>query len=161
MLGIVLVAVVIGGIIWAVFVRKRRWAAWRAAAAPVARQTHVVADLLPVPPQRDPDPAHWQHVREQAEHNAQDLESVAASAPSDDATKVTQGLARALREEVSAVEAFRLLEAAPSPPTGPQLSQAEDATRQARIDLDASQARLDALIGAPPGADATPPASIN
>jgi len=127
----------------------------------VAEQTHVVTDLIPVPPQRDSDPAHWQQVREQAEHNAQDLDSVASSAPSEDATRVTQGVARALREEVSAVEALRLLEAAPSAPTGPALSQAEEATRQARGELDASQGRLDALIGPQQGAVATPPASIN
>ena len=160
-LGILVLAAIIGGIIWAVLAKRRKWAAWRAAAAPVAQQTHVVTDLIPVPPQRDADPAHWQQVREQAEHNAQDLESVAANAPSDDATRVTQGVARALREEVSSVEAIRLLESAPTAPTGPQLSQAEDATRRARIDLDASQAQLDALIGVQPGADAAPPASIN
>jgi len=160
-LAIVLLAAAIGGTIWAVLARRRKWAAWRAAAAPVAQQTHVVTDLLPVPPQRDPDPTHWQQVREQAERNAVDLDAVATGAPSSDATQVTQGVARALREEVSAVEALRLLEAAPSAPTGPQLSQAEDVTRQARIDLDASQVRLDALIGPPQDAVATPPASIN
>ena len=160
-LGILLLAALIGGIIWASLRRKRAWAQWRAAAAPVARQTHVVTDLLPVPPQRVSDPAHWQQVREQAEHNAQELESVAAGAPSDDATQATQGLARALREEVSAVEALRLLEAAPAAPTGPELSAAEDGARRARGDLDTSQTRLDALIGPPPGAVATPSAPIN
>lgn len=160
-LGIVLLAAVIGAIVWVVLVRKRKWAAWRSAAAAVARQTHVVTELLPVPPQGDPDADHWPQVREQAEHNAQDLESVAASAPSDDATRVTQGVAQALREEVSAVEALRLLETSATAPTRPQISAAEDATRRARIDLDASQARLDAVIGSQPGADRAPPDSIN
>ena len=141
--------------------RRRKWAQWRASAAPIVRETHVVADLLPVPPQRDNDPAHWQQVREQAEHNAADLESVAATAPTGDANRVTQEVVRALREDVSAVEALRLLEAAPAPPTGPELSQAEDLTRRAHVDLDTSQARLDALIAPRMGADDAPPASIN
>ena len=155
-LAIVLLAAAAGGISWVVVRHRHKWTQWRAAAAPVAKQTHVVISLIPVPPQRAPDPAQWQQVREQAEHNAQDLEAVAVSAPSDDATRATQGLARALRDEVSAVEALRLLEAAPSPPTGPELSEAEDVTRRARGDLDSSQARLDALIGAQPGASDPP-----
>ena len=160
MLGLVLLAAVVAGI-WVALRRRRKWAQWRAVAGPVARQTHVVIDLVPVPPQRPADPAHWQLVREEVEHNAEDLETLAASAPNDEATRVTRGVATALRDEVTAVEALRLLEAAPTPPTGGELSQAEEVTRHARGDLDASQARLDALIGPQPGTAASPPDSVN
>jgi len=159
-LAIVALAAVAAGT-WAGLRRRRRWAQWRAVARPVARQTHVVIDLVPIPPQRPADPGQWQRVREEVEHNAEDLETVAAGAPNDQATRVTRGVATALREQATAVEALRLLEAAPNAPTGAELSQAEEVTRHARGDLDASQARLDALIGPQTGADGSPSASIN
>jgi hypothetical protein len=156
---IALLVVLAGALLWVLTRHRRKWSAWKTAAAPVVEQTHVVADLLPGPVEPISDPGRWQEVRQQAEQNAEGLDALAVSAPKDDAREAARPAARALRNLVAALEASRLLRSA-SAPTGAELTRAEGAVRSARADLDTSLLRLDRLTGrsggGPQSAGATP-----
>ena len=145
------IAAVVAGILLVQRRRKarERWAAWRRLVAPLLDSAMLARSLLPEAARDIDSPGHWRDVQERVERAARGLESAAMSAPDASAAAAARDGAAALRNDVFAVEAARLLTAADRPPTAAELAEADQVTRARRAELDAALARLQQIVSPP------------
>ena len=133
--------------------RREQWLAWRRTVAPLLDSALLARSLLPAAARDIDSPAHWREVQERVERAARGLESGAMTAPDASAAAAAREGAAALRNDVFAVEAARLLVAADRPPTAAELAEADQVTRARRSELDAALGRLQEIVS-PPQPDA-------
>jgi hypothetical protein len=141
-------AVVIALVVLLVNRRNRSQAmeTWRAEAAGALDAARLAQNLLPPSGQEIGDVAHWASVQERAAAAAHTLDSLAASAPADDARSAAAAAAASMRGLVFALDSDRLLRDGAQPPTGAQLADADAATRARSSELQQALARLDATV---------------
>jgi hypothetical protein len=148
---LVILAAVAAGIISVLLIQRRRklrdrWAAWRHTTEPLLDSAMLARSLLPEAARDIDSQAHWREVQERVEHAARGLESAALTAPEPSAGDAAREAAGALRNDVFAIEAGRLLAAADRPPTAADLAEADEAMRARRVELDASLERLNQIV---------------
>ncbi|HWS48110.1 MAG TPA: hypothetical protein VN636_19765 [Acidimicrobiia bacterium] len=129
---------------------------WEANTTSALRDAELTRDMLvgEARPDQPEDPARQEAVRSNVERVASRFEQLAAGAPDETTHRNTLAVATSLRGYLFALEAERLLRAAPTPPTAEQLATADSARRARATDLDAG---LDALRASVEPKDTTGP----
>jgi hypothetical protein len=150
-LGVLAIALLI------VFIVRRRGATstqhdWQSAARSALRDAELTRDMLQgeAKPDQPEDDARHAAVQTNVERVSSRFEQLAAQAPNDDSRRAAISVASSLRGYLFALEAERLLRAAPTPPTADQLLAADDARRARSSELDAALTDLRSAAGTAP-----------
>jgi hypothetical protein len=130
-------------------VRRKVEHAWQLEGAAAVDRARSARDVL-VRDSGDVDPARRTAVGQHVESAADALDRLAASAPNDGDRSAAASTAEALRGLKFAAEADRLLREGATPPTGEQLQEADQSSRDRIDDLDRALGRLEARLGAVP-----------
>ncbi len=146
--GIVIAVGIVTGLILLLLARSRRqaMAAWVAQARPAYDHATLTRTLLLSDAAHDP--GSRQSVHAEVDRVTTELQTLADSAPNQEAQRATTSVSEALRGLAFAGEAERLMYEAVPGPTGEQLAQADQSRRTQVAQLDTALSALQRQFGA-------------